>query len=324
MSQPAGPTYLVTGAMGCIGAWVLHHLVRQGKRAVSFDLSDSRHRLNLLLEPEEQQAGIHFVKGDLTNLAQLLEVLQGQGVTHIIHLAALQVPFCRANPILGAQVNVVGTVTLFEAMRQAGLKHLMYASSVAVYGPPDAAQAGQVLDEALLVPATLYGVYKVANEGTARVYWQDHGISSTAVRPYTVYGLGRDQGITSDPTKAMLAAVAGQPYHISFNGPCQYHFASDIALQCIVAAERPLAGAYTFNNGGAPVTSAEVIDLIRQVVPGAALTHSPAALPFPISFDGAALRQAFPDLPETPLAEGIRQTMTGFERLLAAGRLTLS
>jgi nucleoside-diphosphate-sugar epimerase len=315
--------YLVTGAMGCIGAWVLHHLARQGKRAVSFDLSDSRHRLNLLLDPQEQAAAITFVKGDLTNPVEVLDVLQGQGVTHIIHLAALQVPFCRANPILGAQVNVVGTVNLFEAARQAGLKHLMYASSVAVYGPPAPEQAGQVLHEAPLAPATLYGVYKVANEGTARVYWQDHAISSTALRPYTVYGLGRDQGITSDPTKAMLAAVAGQPYHINFNGPCQYHFASDIALQCIAAAERPLAGAFTFNNGGVPVSSGEVIDLIRQVMPAAHITHSPAGLPFPVGFDGDALRAAFPDLPETPLAEGIRQTMAGFERLLSAGRISI-
>lgn len=319
MNQPHAPGYLVTGAMGCLGAWVLFHLARQGKRAVSFDLSDSRHRLNLLLEPEEQATAITFVKGDLTDPAQVLRVLQEQGITHVIHLAALQVPFCRANPILGAQVNVVGTVNLFEGMRQAGLKHLMYASSVAVYGPP--AQNGQAPDEDVLQPATLYGVYKVANEGTARVYWQDHGISSTALRPYTVYGLGRDQGVTSDPTKAMLAAVAGKPYHINFNGPCQYHFASDIALQCIAAAERPLGGAFTFNNGGPAFTSGEVIELIRQSAPAAEITHSPASLPFPVGFDGDALRSAFPDLPETPLAEGIRQTMAAFERLLAAGRI---
>jgi len=303
---------------------VLNHLVRQGKRAVSFDLSDTRHRLDLLLDRQEQASGISFVKGDLTDPAQVLAALQDHGITHVIHLAALQVPFCRANPILGAQVNVVGTVNLFEAMRQAGLKHLMYASSVAVYGPPDPSQGQALLHEAPLAPATLYGVYKVANEGTARVYWLDHGISSTALRPYTVYGLGRDQGITSDPTKAMLAAVAGKPYHINFNGPCQYHFASDIALECIAAAERPLGGPVVLNNGGTPYTSAEVIDLIRQVKPGAEITHSPGPLPFPVGFDGTALRAAFPDLPETPLAEGIRQTMTGFESLLAAGRITIS
>jgi nucleoside-diphosphate-sugar epimerase len=313
--------YLVTGAMGCIGAWVLYHLARQGKPAISFDLSASRHRLDLLLERDEQEAGITFLEGDLTDPTQVLEVVEGQGVTHVIHLAALQVPFCRAKPIMGARVNVVGTVNVFEALRQAGVKHLMYASSVAVYGPPAPEMAGQVLMEAPLNPATLYGVYKVANEGTARVYWQEHGISSTALRPYTVYGLGRDQGITSDPTRAMLAAAAGKPYHINFNGPCQYHFASDIALQCIAAAERAGTGAEVFNNGGSPVTSAGVVSLIQAVCPGAQITHSMDALPFPIGFDGSALRAAFPDLPDTPLADGIEQTIAGFRRLLKAGKI---
>ena len=317
-SQPA---YLVTGAMGCIGAWVLYHLVRQGKPAVSFDLSDSRHRLDLLLSPEEQR-GITFVRGDLMDSAQVRDVFARRAITHVIHLAALQVPFCRANPVLGAQVNVVGTVNLFEAARQAGLKHLMYASSVAVYGPPSPDQAGQVLHQAPLNPATLYGVYKVANEGTARVYWQDYAISSSALRPYTVYGLGRDQGITSDPTKAMLAAAAGKPYHINFNGPCQYHFASDVALQCILAADTPLAGARTFNLGGQPFSSADIIARIRAVAPTAELTYSDTPLPFPVGFDGEAFHQAFPDVPQTPLEEGIRQTMDHFKTLLETGRIS--
>jgi len=315
------PVYLVTGSMGCIGAWVIYHLLRQSKRVVSFDLSENRSRLDLLMETSAQEQ-IQFVRGDLTDPAQVLDVFQRYGITHVIHLAALQVPFCKANPILGAQVNVVGTVNVFEAARQSGLQHLMYASSVAVYGPPAPGQGDQG-EDIPLKPATLYGVYKVANEGTARVYWQDHGISSTALRPYTVYGVGRDQGVTSDPTKAMLAAAAGKPYHINFNGPCQYHYASDVALQCIAAAEKPLGGAFTFNLGGEAVSSAQIIGLIRAVCPDAQITHADSALPFPVSFDGSALRAAFPDLPETPLAEGVRQTIEKFRELLKAGKITV-
>ena len=312
--------YLVTGAMGCIGAWALYHLARQGKRVVSFDLSEGRQRLDLLLSRDKQEQ-ITFLRGDLTDPQQVLAAVRDQQVTHILHLAALQVPFCKANPLLGAQVNVVGTVNVFEAARQLGIKHLAYASSVAVYGPPDVEQAGQVLHEAPLQPATLYGVYKVANEGTARVYWQDHGISSTALRPYTVYGVGRDQGFTSGPTKAMLAAAAGQPYHIPFNGPCQYHFASDVALQFIAAAERPLQGAFAFNLGGEPVYSTQVAELIKAECPGAQITCAESGLPFPAGFDGAALQQALPGVEITPLAGGVRQTIQRFRQLLAAGRI---
>lgn len=313
-----GETWLVTGAMGCIGAWTLFHLVRQGQHAVSFDLSEDRRRLALLLKPEEQ-AAITFARGDLTDPAQVLAAFQQYNVTRVIHLGALQVPFCRASPLLGAQVNVTGTVNVFEAARQSGVKHIAYASSVAVYGPPAPEQAGQVLDQADFQPATLYGVYKVANEGTARVYWQDHGLSSTALRPYTVYGLGRDQGFTSGPTHAMRAAAEELPYHIPFNGPCQYHFASDVARQFMVAADRPLEGAQAFNLGGEPVSTAQVVDLIHEVCPGAQITYAEAVLPFPAGFSGNAIHRAFPDLVETSLPEGIRQTIEAFRALSLPG-----
>jgi nucleoside-diphosphate-sugar epimerase len=318
----APAVYLVTGAMGCIGAWILHHLVAQGQRVISFDLSDQRHRLDLLMDREQQEA-VTFVQGDLTDTQQVAAALENFGVTHVIHLAALQVPFCRANPVLGAQVNVVGTANIFEAVRQAGLKHVVYASSVAVYGPPEPAQRDAVLSDAPYNPATLYGVYKVANEGAARVYWQENGITSTALRPYTVYGVGRDQGFTSDPTKAMLAAAAGKPFHIQFNGPCQYHYASDVALQFIAAAENPLTGAFAFNMGGAPVTSSKIAEIINSFCPDAHITWADTRLPFPAGFDDLELCQAFPQVYQTPLEEGVRQTIEQFRSLLEAGRIQM-
>ena len=224
----SGRVFLVTGSMGCIGAWVLNHLVRTGETAVSFDLSDNRHRLNLLLSAEDQ-AAIRFVRGDLTDYAQVAGVIKDHGVTHIVHLGALQLPFCRANPVVGAQVNVVGTVNVFEAARQAGIGHLSQASSIAVYGGAEEYPPGLIGPDALRNPHSLYGVYKVACEGIAHVYARENGLSSTTLRPYTVYGLGRDQGLTSEPTKAMLAAAAGKPYAISFGGTMQFQWASDVA-----------------------------------------------------------------------------------------------
>jgi nucleoside-diphosphate-sugar epimerase len=143
-------------------------------------------------------------------------VVKENAITHIIHLAALQVPFCKAKPSLGAAVNVVGTVNVFEAAKRAGLKQVVYASSVAVYGISEEYPDAPLAHDAPHKPRTLYGVYKHANEGSARISYQDDGISSIGLRPYIVYGPGRDQGMTSGPTKAILAAVLGQPYHIGF------------------------------------------------------------------------------------------------------------
>ncbi len=312
--------FLVTGAMGCIGAWALYHLAKRGEKAVSFDLSANRSRLNLLLSPQEQEA-ITFVQGDLTQYATVAEVISGQAITHIIHLAALQVPFCRANPVMGAQVNVVGTVNIFEAARQHGIKHLAHASSIAVYGNPSLYPPGLIAHDAPLLPQTLYGVYKQADEGIAQVYWLENEISSTALRPYTVYGLGRDQGMTSEPTKAMLAAAAGQPFAISFGGVMQFQHASDVAQQFIDAALLPLKGAYRFNLGGTPTSVNEVATLIRAVRPDADISVAERMLAFPEGFDDSALRSHFPDVYETPLSVGIQQTIEQFEKALATGLL---
>jgi len=313
-------TYLVTGSMGCIGAWVLYHLVQQGKQVVSFDLNDNRHRINLLLSADEQHH-IIFEQGDLRAFEQVRDVLQGHSITHVIHLAALQVPFCKADPIMGAQVNVVGTVNIFESAHQMGLKHIVYASSIAVYGPPNNYPSGLIQGNAPLDPHTLYGVYKQANEGTARVYWEDHQLSSTSLRPYTVYGVGRDQGLTSEPTKAMFAAASRHPYHISFGGTMQFQFASDVALYFIEAANQPLNGAYSFNLGTEPAEVQKIAEIIKQLRPQIEITVADTTLPFPAGFDDSELKKQLNPMPETPLEDGIRQTIEHFEKCLTDGQL---
>ncbi len=314
--------YLVTGSMGCLGAWTIAHLIREGKPVVSFDLSTNRHRLDLLLRHEEQET-IAFVQGDLSSADQVEAVFGDYGVTHVIHLAALQVPFCRADPVKGALVNVVGTVNIFQAAHKLGLKHITYASSIAVYGPPDRYPDGLIQPNAPFDPHTLYGVYKQANEGTARVYWEEYQLSSVALRPYTVYGLGRDQGLTSEPTKAMLAAAAGKPYHIGFGGMMQFQWASDVARYFIAAAESPYDGAVGFNLGTPPVSVEQVVQVIKDCKPEANVTVENRPLPFPPGFDDAPLKQYLPFMTDTPLEDGIRATITAFEQCLADGRLTV-
>ncbi|MDE2635594.1 MAG: NAD(P)-dependent oxidoreductase [Chloroflexota bacterium] len=308
-------TYLVTGGMGCIGAWALYHLQRSGKRAVNFDQSADRQRIDWLMSAEEQ-AAITFVGGDLRDTDALKSVFAEHGVTRVIHLAALQVPFCRADPVLGAEVNVTGTVNVFEAARANGVDHIAYASSIGVYGPPSDFPAGLIPHDAPKRPRTLYGAYKVCNEGTALVYHEENGITSTGLRPYTVYGVGRNQGMTSEPTKALVAAAKGQPYHIPFSGTMQFQLASDVARQFILAAEQPLDGACGFNlGGGDPVTVADFVAAAKLVLPEAEIEVADNPLPFPAGFDDSALRASFDTVYETPLEEGVAETIAHIQRL---------
>src|SRR5579883_1046596 len=150
---------LLTGGYGCIGAWIVRNLFERGDEVWIYDLKEDPRRLRLIL-PEDQVRRAHFIPGDVTDLATLQRAVREHGITHLVHLAGLQVPVCRADPLLGAKVNVLGTLVAFEAVRQFGgqVRRLVYASSAAVFGPPASYPAGPLADDVPLVPTTHYGV----------------------------------------------------------------------------------------------------------------------------------------------------------------------
>jgi len=305
--------YLVTGALGCIGAWVSRKLAEEGSVVIAYDLGDDDHRLQLAVPPD-LRARITRVVGDVTNQPLLERTIAEHGIEAIIHLAALQVPGCRANPVLGAEVNVIGTLAIFEAAKAqlSGEAPIVYASSVAAY---DAIDSGKDDPEELTGRArTHYGVYKRANEGAAFVYWADEGISSIGLRPHVVYGPGRDQGLTSDPSLAMLAAARGQRYHIRFGGRCQMQYVEDVARNFVSATRSPLRGARVINLVGSAVHMREIVAAIEAAVPSVSsqITYDDIALPFPgqVKADSGEL---FSGIAETSLLEGVRKTIARFK-----------
>lgn len=301
--------FLVTGALGCIGAWTLRTLVREGVPAVGFDLGTDTRRLELVMTPDEL-ARVELVRGDVTDLPAVERALDEHGITRVIHLAAMLVPMAAADPPRGALVNVVGTVNVFEAAKRRGLRGLAYASSAAVYG----GAGGTLPEDAPPAPATHYGVHKLANEGTAGVYWADGGVPSVGLRPYVVYGPGRDQGLTAGPTLAMEAAARGERYRIGFGGRVQLHYAPDAARAFVDAARRSEQGGALVANLGGPATHvSEIVAAIEAVVPEAAgsITFDDAPLPFPEAFEGTAH-----PAPVTPLRDAVRETVEHFRARL--------
>jgi UDP-glucuronate 4-epimerase len=300
--------FLVTGAGGCIGAWTVAQLVHDGTPVVAFDASPDDHRLKLVLDDDEL-AALTRVTGDITDLEALERTLDEHGITHVIHLAALQVPFCRADPPLGARVNVVGTVNVFEAVaRRSNMGPVVYASSVAAYDALDESHPQAAMEG---TPSTLYGVYKRANEGTATVFAQERGVPSTGLRPHTVYGPGRDQGLTSAPTTAMLHAAAGLPYKLPFGGAYQLQYAPDVARRFIEAANSSTEAADLRDIGGPATHTDEVIEAITAAVPGAQVTYERVVLPFP--------SETGDTMPATPLKEGVADAIARFRDLLDRG-----
>ena len=239
--------------------------------------------------------------------------LDESGATHVIHLAAMLIPLAKADPPRGAHVNVVGTVNVLEgARRRERVRGLSYASSAAVYGP-DAPT--RVAEDAPPSPATHYGVHKLANEGAARIYWADDGVPSLGLRPYVVYGAGRDQGITAEPTLAMAAAARGEPYHIGFGGRVQMHYAPDAARAFIEAARRSEEGGALVANLGGPATGIDEVVVGDRGRP----RRSPPARsrsPTPRSRSRRSSRAVVHPAPVTPLREAVAETIAIFRERL--------
>jgi UDP-glucuronate 4-epimerase len=321
----AGERFLVTGALGCIGAWTVRALVREGVPVVGFDLGRDPRRLALIMQADEV-ARVELVSGDITDLATLERALDEYDITNVIHLAALQVPFCRADPPLGAQVNVTGTVNVFEAVSRQGRldRPVVYTGSIGMFSPGDADPVtGRLEEDAVPHPGNHYGVYKLANEGNARIYWTDAGVASVGVRPMTVYGAGRDQGMTSSPTAAIAAAVLGVPFQISFGGSTLFQYAEDVASTLILASRSEAGDARVFNLGGSRVALRDWITAIDAAVPGAAalLSLAPTELPFPSDIAHDRVADLGP-VPVTPYREAIAATAAIYRGLASNGRLT--
>jgi nucleoside-diphosphate-sugar epimerase len=315
---------LLTGGYGCIGAWVVRNLLARGDQAWIYDLKEDPRRLRLLLD-DEQLRQVGFVRGDVTDLDGLKRALDANAITHVVHLAGLQVPTCRADPILGAKVNVVGTLAVFEAVRaaQGRVQRLVYASSAAVFGPAEDYPPGRLADDVPLRPTTHYGYFKCCNEGNARTYFRDHGLSSVGLRPWTVYGAGRDFGMTSEPTKAIKALALGRPYHISYGGWQDLQFAGDVARAFVRCLEAPYTGAKAYNLRGVVVDLPAFHAALCAADPAAKglITFGERQIAIAYDLDDAALQRDLGPFAKTPLVEGVRQTLGLFRALQAQGRL---
>jgi len=304
-----GPV-LVTGAGGCIGAWTCAILSRSGVPVIASDLTKSPARASMIMGTQAANA-LDWQELDVTDGASVADLVKSRGVQAVIHLAGLQVPFCAANPIMGARVNVEGTLNILEAVRHAGIRRTVLASSVAALS----------FSEDGSYKKTLYGAYKMANEQTAFVYWSDWNVPSICLRPNVVYGVARDQGMSSKNTSAIKAAVLGMAYDIPFSGAYSWLHAGEAASAFIAAVSRDGDGYHAFNLNGRCEPVEDGIALLDELSPGHQVTCSGSPFPFPPDLDDAPLRNHVVAYPDISVHDGVTSTYRAFTTLHAQGRL---
>ena len=305
-----GPV-LVTGAGGCIGSWVAALLVKENIPVVAFDLSQDTRRLKLLIDDSEIEK-IKWITSDITDTKDVNNAIKDNNIQSIIHLAALQVPFCAADPINGAKVNVVGTVNIFEAVRKYHINNLVYASSVAAHG---------LISKDMYMP-TLYGAYKLCDENIAHVYHQDWGVPSIGFRPGIAYGVGRDQGMTSKTTVAILAAASNQSYTIPFSGPISALHVREVASALITAASKNHDASPIFDMNGICTTVEDWVNILKKIEPKTKIIIEGKAMQFPFEASDEPLREYIGNYEQVNLENGIQETFDSFKSLLSKGMIS--
>ncbi len=301
---------LVTGGGGFIGTWVLRELLSRGLRPVVFDVQKNDERWQSILGGDT--AKVAFVAGSLLDRGLLQRTADEHRVSHVIHLAALLTPNCQQDPFAGCEVNVLGSVALFELARACAgqIKGISYASSYAVYGP-EADDRSLGLTAADNRPPSFYGAFKMAVDSIAEQYWRHFSIASVGIRPHVAYGPERTVGLTAGPSQACRAAALGEPYSINYTGLVGYDYVEDVARAFVQSALETPRGSVVVDLPSQLATTEEFVNVIDRVVPGAGLRLKidGPAIPSNIPPKPHYISELFPDWKTTTLEEGVRRTV---------------
>lgn len=287
---------LVTGGSGFLGAWIVRRLLAQGIGVRVFDQHNRRDTMVSIAGAVAHT--LDWRVGDISRAADVQQAMHG--CDGVIHLAGVLTPLCSAEPVRGAEINLIGSLHVFDAARAQGITQIVYASSAGVYGPDDASHPA---------PATHYGAFKLAVEGAAQAYWREQHLASVGLRPFVVYGPGRESGASAGPSLACRAAARGEAFTIAMTGSCGLVYVDDVAQAFVQALLTPVQGAPVYNMVGVRASMDQVMDEIRRQAPAARLRAEgqPLTIAEGISEDG--LDTLLPGRQKTSLTQGIAATL---------------
>lgn len=310
--------FLVTGGTGFIGWRVVRALL---DRKIPVVIGDWQVDQNVLA----RLPGAELATLDVSDTSSVNSVFAHHpDITHVIHLAYLMSAEVEANPHLGASVNILGMINLFEAAARQKLQRLVFTSSETVYGASQAPYGNRdVVEEDFCGPTHhffTYGVMKTLNEFMAQKYVQRHGISIACTRPPVVFGHGRKRGSVLWAEDFATLPALGKPVTLPFPAHTRdcWIYVDDCAEQLVRLALKPQLSHFAYNNGGETVTAQRLAEMVRHWIPDAQIQfdESKPTTPLIDRMSGRRIEQEIQFAPR-PLIDGIRAHIN--EARIAAG-----
>jgi UDP-glucose 4-epimerase len=301
-----GKKILVTGGAGFIGSHIVDRLAPDNDVTVLDDLSNGT--LDYLTQ---SMSRIKFIKGDILDRALVGKLVNE--TEYIFHLAA-RTSIIRSikEPEADMKINIIGTMNILEASRNAKIKRLVYSSSAAIYGD---VQKLPVIEEQALNPRSPYAVSKLAAEKYTLAYGINYGIPTVALRYFNIYG---PRQATSEYANVLSIFLnnfkARQPVTIYGDGEQTRDliFVQDAVAANILAASNPKAVGEVFNIAtGKATTVNKVVKIIQQATGWEGQINYTAARPGEILHSRASTKKAERLIgfhPEVTLEHGVKLT----------------
>jgi nucleoside-diphosphate-sugar epimerase len=259
---------LVTGGGGFLGAAAVRALVARGDTAIAFDTQFSG------LAGAGANERLIRVAGDITDMANVAQALIAHKADAVLHCAAVvSVLSSLGSPINVVRVNIEGSLNVFEAMRLARVRRCVHMSSEEAYGP---FRSDRIDETHPLDPVMPYGICKVAVEQLGRSYRDLHGLEVINLRTSWVYGPGLPR--ERIPKTLIEAALDGRTLHVpsGADAAIDHTYLDDVVSGMLAALDHRQHRYDAYNiASGAAVTVAQIVDLVRELVPGAQLSVGP-------------------------------------------------
>ncbi len=306
------PFYLVTGGAGFIGSNIVTHLVARGDQVRVLDNFSTGRRENLAAVAER----IEVVEGDIRSYHLVQQAVAG--VDFVLHQAALpSVPRSVRDPITSNEVNVLGTLNLLQAAREAGVRRLVYASSSSIYGSNAALPKHEAMCPAPLSP---YAISKLAGEQYCRVFWQLYGFETVCLRYFNVFGPQQDptSQYSAVIPRFITALLENRPLTVYGDGSQSRDFTYVAnVVQCnLLACAAPQAPGQVFNVAcGQRFSLLELVDHLAQITGRSPQVQYAAGRPGEVPHSLAAIERARDVLgyqPEFDFDKGLAETVNWY------------
>jgi threonine 3-dehydrogenase len=267
---------LITGGTGFIGAEVARQLL-SARGDMDIYVMHRSENFQRLLDIADQ---LSFVQADLSNSEQIVEIVKATRPEVIYHLGAVLTGPGEANPQAAVETNVVGTYTLLEAARTYGVRQLLFASSIGVYGAD--IREDVITDVTLQRPFTIYGISKVFGEQLGAFYKRKYGLDFRGQRYPSIVGPGvKTPSVVQYTSWVIEECAKGNPFIITVTPetavPIMYY--KDAARGIIQLGEATVDEIKTVNylvDGAKPTpTAGQLADIVRQNVSGAQISFEP-------------------------------------------------